>query len=127
MMGHLKQVISVFLATLMAMGCTRTIDIPLHQVESMRDPKTPCRVTMRDGTQYRVREFAVTDSTLVIKNLTPSDAYHDKAKLPLVVPLSEVTSVQKSEMTEWFWVGGVAIVVLFVAAAAASQVFSGSD
>ncbi len=127
LMKSIRRAIALVLVPLVAVACTRTIDVPVQQLESSRNVTTPYRVTMKDGTQYRARQFTVTDSTLVIKDLLPSDPRRDEATLPIVVSLDDVASVQKSDTTAWFWVGGVVVAAFIVVGLAISHVGVAGD
>ena len=89
---------SLVVAALLLTSCTRTIDVPMNQLGSgSKDVKTPHRIHMVDGSEYSVRQFTVTDSTVVIENLNTSDPRYQKAELPIVLHLRDVRSVEKTE------------------------------
>ncbi len=78
-------------------GCSKAINVPLDQVESVQDPKQRHRIHMKDGTEYAVRRFAVTDSTIVIHDLSPTDIRSDVVSEPIVLSRGSVASVERIE------------------------------
>jgi len=75
------------------------------------------RVSTTDDA-YTVKEFAVTDSTLVISKLGGSDKRYGDAKLPIALPLRDVKSVDRLETdtgkTFLVAMGGVLFAVLVI-------------
>jgi hypothetical protein len=74
---------------------------------------------MKDGTEYAVRRFTATDSTIVIDDLSPSDVRFGAADLPIVVSRNDVRSVERAEGPSFLLVGGfMALGILLIAALA---------
>jgi hypothetical protein len=55
---------------------------------------------MADGSSYKFRKFSVTDSTLVIRELSKSDERYGKADLPIILPLADVESMETKDARE---------------------------
>lgn len=120
----------LFIVALLATnGCTRAVDVPRAQFEAAsRDGSVTHRIRLKKNAEYMVRQFSVTDSTIVVTQLSPSDANYRLARLPIVIPLDEVDSIARAEPRKWvpFVVvgAGIALAVTVVAIAAS---FAGSE
>jgi len=103
------------LVALMATGCSRSVTIPPGQFEEASREKAKHRIELSDGSDFTVRRFAVSDSTVVIHELDSSDERYGRAQLPLSVPRQDVTSISKQEVRyqTTFWVVGSALVLGF--------------
>ena len=100
------------IVVLALVGCSRAVEIPANNLESVRDPKQRHHVVMKDGSLYSVRRFTVTDSTLVLDDLSPTDVRKGVAAEPIVVPRDSVASVAKIEGREGLVFGGFALLAL---------------
>lgn len=69
----------------------------MTDLESVHDRKARHHVSMLDGTRYSVRQFTVTDSTLVIDDLSPTDIRKDDVKEPIILPRDSIASVERLE------------------------------
>lgn len=85
------------MAVIALVGCSRTVDVPMNDLESVHDRKARHHVSMWDGSQYSVRQFTVTDSTLVIDDLSPSDTRKGAVNEPIVLPRDSIASVERLE------------------------------
>jgi hypothetical protein len=112
--------VMVVSAALVATGCSRTVNVPLNQVQSVRDPQARHRIHMIDGTEYAVRRFTATDSTIVIDDLSPSDTRFDSASLPIVLSRANVQSVTRAEGPHMWVVAGFMVLGVFLIVALSS-------
>lgn len=69
----------------------------MTDLESVHDRKARHHVSMLDGTRYSVRQFTVTDSTLVIDDLSPTDIRKGDVKEPIILPRDSISSVERLE------------------------------
>jgi hypothetical protein len=88
------------LAGLMALGCSRAVNIPSDQVDDLRwhQPGT-YRIRLHGREEYLVRRYTVTDSTVVVEELHPSDERYrfHRTEVPITIPLSRVESIARLE------------------------------
>lgn len=86
----------------MLAGCSQTTSIPRNDLDNPKYQKSSSyRVRVRDETVYLVRTFAVTDTTLLISELSPHSSPNAKHDMPIVLPLAEVESVENVEARTW--------------------------
>jgi hypothetical protein len=84
------------IALLLLGGCSRAVEIPPGQVD---DPQYQAvgsyRIRLQGREEYLVRRFSVTDSTVAIEELHPSDQRFrfGREKLPITVARERVLSV----------------------------------
>lgn len=119
-MRFFRRAIGSFMIALMATGCSRTVNVPLDQVDSVRDPKARHRIHMDDGSEYAVRRFTATDSTIVIDDLSPTDARFGTAKLPITLSRENILSVSRAEGPNILVVGSIMLVGVFFIVALSS-------
>jgi hypothetical protein len=104
---------------LIASGCSKAVQIPSDQVDAAaREESGRYRIQMVDGSYYTVERFSLTDSTIVIEKLGPSDARYKRIALPIDVPLADVESVSKYELDHdrtFFALVGAGVVALAIA------------
>ena len=88
---------------LIATGCSKAVEIPRSEIanEEYREPGS-YRIRMKGWEEYLVTRFSVTDSTVVIEELSPSDERFrfQRESLPMTLPLSEVSSISRKETRE---------------------------
>jgi hypothetical protein len=102
-------------------SCSQVKQVPIKQVGSgKKDYKTPYRLHTSDGAVYITRHFVVTDSTFVIKSLSPSDVRYEKATLPLTIPATDIVRIEKSEAGFGTYAVFVVIGLLAIAVTAGS-------
>jgi hypothetical protein len=83
--------------TLAAGGCMRSVEIPRNDVQASHQWHGYYQIkTTHD--QYTVKEFATTDSTLVIAALSNADRKYGRIDLPLSVRWDDVQSVSRQEV-----------------------------
>jgi hypothetical protein len=94
---HLALILTAFLVT----GCSGTKQVPREEFEAVsRQPLSFHQIFMADGSSYKFRKFSVTDSTLVIRELSKSDERYGKADLPIILPLADVESMETKDARE---------------------------
>ena len=91
----------------------------MKDLESVHDRKARHQVSMQDGSRYSVRQFTVTDSTLVIDDLSPTDARKDAVTEPIVLPRDSIASVERLEGHQYEIFGGFALVAVLLTIGAA--------
>jgi hypothetical protein len=118
-----RRVLSVAVIVLTVMGCSKSVNVPLDQVESVQDRKARHRIHVRDGDEFAVRRFTVTDSTIVIDDLSPTDIRFDAVDLPIVLRRSDVVAIERVEGRGqlFFIVIPAAVVLLLIGWATASR------
>ncbi|HET6349451.1 MAG TPA: hypothetical protein VFH88_10260 [Candidatus Krumholzibacteria bacterium] len=90
------------LALVFTSGCTGHVEIPREQFEAAtHDDYLSHRIRTKRGGEYVVQRFAFTDSTLVISTLSPADARYRGARLPIILPRSDVESVAGVKSNGW--------------------------
>lgn len=109
---------TLLLIAFMATGCSKAVEIPRDQFEPpASEGKGVHRICMVDKSSYEARAFSMTDSTIVIETLNPTDSRYKRVELPIVLPLSEVESISKYELDRgrsFFLLAGSFIVIMFV-------------
>jgi len=114
--------VSCVLIALMATGCARAVLVPREDYDraSQERGKTH-RVDMQDGSYYLARRFVVTDSTVVVEELYPSDKrYGPHVTMPISLTMQDVASISRVE-TNWMRTG---IVVLGITAVTVAAVWA---
>ena len=80
-------------------GCSKAVEIPRADIvdAKYREPGAYRIVVEGDEIEYLARRFSVEDSTLMVKELLPSDRRyrHEPSTTTHAVPLSEVISVSE--------------------------------
>lgn len=85
-------------AVLMLSACTKAIDVPAEQFEAAsKDNSNTYRIRLKRNAEYRVQQFALTDSTVVISMLSPADQSYKTTPLPLVLSRDEIESIARTE------------------------------
>lgn len=93
-----RRAVSLLLIALVATGCTRTVDIPLAQLEGAApEHKGKYRIWMVDSSLFVPSEFTAIDSTIVITKLSRDDERYGRAELPMALALREVRTIEKFE------------------------------
>lgn len=88
----------ILLMALVATGCTRTVAIPIAELEGAApEHKGRYRIWTTDGSRYITRGFSVSDSTIVIKNLDSYDDRYRVVELPVTLVLRDVKTIEKFE------------------------------
>lgn len=105
-----------------ATSCTRSINVPERSLTHSTSYEGLYRIETRT-TDFTVREFSVIDSTLVITRLGGSDKQFGTENLPIIVNLSDVSSISKLEAS----VIRTALAVVGVLAVAAVLIVATSD
>lgn len=95
-------------------GCSRTVDVPMNDLESVHDRKARHHVRMLDGSRYSVRQFTVTDSTLVIDDLSPTDVRKGAVTEPIVLPRDSIASVERLEGRQYEIFGIAAVIAVLL-------------
>ena len=92
----------VLIAALLATsGCTKAVDVPRDRFEMAgATPETTHRIRMKGNAEYTARWFSVTDSTLVITELSPADPNYRLLRPPIILPLDDVESVSRLESND---------------------------
>ena len=118
----LRRSIALILLVFMAAGCSKPVEIPRDQFEAAtREEHARYRIQMVDGSYYTVERFSLTDSTVVVEKLNPTDARYKRTALPIVVPLGAVESISRYELDKdksffaLVGAGVVALIVVFIA------------
>jgi hypothetical protein len=126
-LGMLHHVAVFTLLVFVASGCTKAVDVPRERFEAAsRDPSKTHRVRMESNAEYVVRHFSLTDSTLVIHELSPADANYRLSLVPIRLPLADVQSVERVESNNVLPVvviGGIFVMLALIDAAFGSGGF----
>ena len=97
-----------------AAGCSKTVDVAMSDLESVHDRKARHHVSMLDGSRYSVRQFTVTDSTLVIDDLSPTDIRKGAVTEPIVLPRDRIALVQRLEGRQYEIFGVAALIAVLL-------------
>ncbi len=116
--SQLRRLICVVLIAGMTTGCSKAVEIPRDQFEAAAGEESArYRVEMTDGSQYTVERFSLTDSTVVIEELGPSDERYKRAVLPIVLPLGDLEAIARYEFDKdrsFFALVGAGVVALAI-------------
>ena len=88
------------LSVLVLIGCSKAVELPRDQIANQPESHIGYRIQMVDGSRYSAKRYSVTDSTLVIEKLNPSDSRYKKVSVPIALPITSVQSVSKLELKE---------------------------
>jgi len=69
---------------------------------------------MKTNAEYMARRFSLTDSTLVVAELSPSDANYSLARLPVTLRLDDVQSIARVESNNVVPIGVIGVCFLLV-------------
>src|SRR5262245_1651602 len=92
-----KGTVGIALIGILASACARTVEYPRDDFETASRDDRPRIVMMTDGSQYIVQKFSLTDSTLVVEDLSSTDSRFKQVDWPIPVPFTEVPSIKKRE------------------------------
>src|SRR5262245_37664798 len=97
----LQRAVALVIAAMIVTGCSKAIEVPRDQFEATATRKhANHRINLVDGSRYSVKQFAVTDSTIIIEKLNPADSRYNEAKMPIVLPISDVESISRLDLRE---------------------------
>jgi hypothetical protein len=97
---YLKSAPSILLIALLATGCSKAVEIPRTEIDdpAYREPGS-YRIRVQGREEYLVRRFSISDSTIVVEELLPSDERFrtEREDLPTSIPLVQVESISRME------------------------------
>ena len=120
----MRRILTVVTLVAFLAACTRTVEVPREDIAASagKSSRRGWQIDTRSGERYRVKSYQLTDSTLVIGELSGTDdlyGSHDNATRE--IPMSEVASVSRVEISPWAvglmglsLLGGVVLLVLLV-------------
>jgi hypothetical protein len=120
-MRFVRRPLALVLIALLVTGCSHAVPIP--RAEWSPEPAVApgaYRVRLHGRVEYLVRHYAITDSTVVINELMPSDERfpHGRESLPIAIPLARVESISRMEpdwpMTSLAVVGLLGLVAFMI-------------
>jgi hypothetical protein len=115
---YLKRALSILLVALTATGCSKAVEIPRADIDNPKyhEPAS-YRIRMKGWEEYLVKRFTVTDSTIVIEELMPSDERYrfKRSSLPIEVPRDDVTSIAEIQAQEKTTFAVVAVTAIAIA------------
>lgn len=95
--------LSLILIALLMTGCSKAVEIPREDITKpeYREPGV-YRIRLHGIDEYIAERFSVTDSTIVIEQLSKSDERYrvERETLPVTVPIENVESVSRLEVNE---------------------------
>jgi hypothetical protein len=106
-MSALSRFITLILVVLVAGGCSKYVEIPRDQLDTVPDREEGYRVNLTDGTHYTALKFTTNEEVLVITKLSPQDPHYRKVPLPMVILWSDVESVSEYHKREG-WAAAIA-------------------
>ena len=97
-------------------SCSHAVEVPPEQFEAQSQLPLRARIVRTTGgEEYKMQKFAISDSTLVILQLSQSDVRYEKSKLPISLPLKEIESMKAIDQRGplfFFALGLFAVVLL---------------
>lgn len=114
----LRRVTSLTLIALMATSCSRAVEIPSEQIDDpVYQQPGSYRIRLDGREEYLVRRFTVTDSTVVIQELLPSDQRYrfGRQNIPVTVPRAAVKSISRMETNHGLTFGLLTASALLIA------------
>jgi len=98
-------------------GCMRAVDMAPAEVASRPEWQGQYQIRTTDD-RFLVRQFQVTDSTLVILRLNGADGKYGRLKLPAALPINNVRTVASLETdpmkTGFAIVGAIGLVAAII-------------
>jgi hypothetical protein len=117
-MSVLRRFITLILVALVAGGCSKYVEIPRDQLDTVPDREDGYRVNLTDGTYYTALKFTTNEEVLAITKLSPHDPHYRRVPLPMVILWNDVESVSEYQKREG-WAAAIAaatfVVIFFVA------------
>ena len=113
-----RQAVSLVLIALLVTGCSRAVEIPREQIDDpVYQHPGSYRIRLDGQEEYLVRRFSVTDSTVVIQELHPSDERYrfGRKDLPVTVPRAAVSSISRMETKHGLTFAVITLSVLAIA------------
>ena len=111
-MSNCRSAIAVLLTVFIMTGCTTGAEIPRRYIDDpkYREPGN-YRIRVKGWNEYFVKRFSVTDSTVVIEELSPVDERFRMGRegLPYTISWDQVESISRVKTST---VGTAAIVVV---------------
>src|SRR5262245_4437731 len=112
-MNDMYRAVALLLIACMMTGCSGAVEIPRNEIDDpkYREPGN-YRIRVKGWEEYLVKRFSVTDSTVVIEELSPGDERFrmGREKLPFVIASDQVVSISKVKINTM----GTAMIVLAV-------------
>lgn len=79
----------------MLSSCSHAVEVPPEQFQAQsRLPLRSHVVRTTGGEEYKALKFGITDSTLVILQLSQKDVRYGNATFPISLPLEEIESMK---------------------------------
>jgi hypothetical protein len=95
-----RGVIASVLLVAIATGCSKAVEIPRDDIADAkyREPGS-YRIRLKGWDEYLVKRFSVTDSTVVIEELLPSDEQFrmGRESLPTAISRDDVVSISRMQ------------------------------
>jgi len=118
-MVAMRRAIAILTCVLIVIACSRTSEIPRERFEAAsHEGADEYRINTRQGRTYIAQQYAVTDSSLQISTLMPSEFSDQLMPAALSIPLEDVVTIQKVDHGPPVYLMAAVGVVLFVAVAA---------
>ena len=96
----MRRAAALALIAVVVTGCSKAVEIPRADIDDpkYREPGS-YRIRTEGWNEYLVSRFSVTDSTIVIEGLLPSDERFrtGRNELPISVPRGEIASISQLE------------------------------
>jgi hypothetical protein len=118
MLPALRRSIALVLIIFMAAGCSKAVEIQRSEIgEPAYREAGSYRIRLQGHNEYLARRFSVTDSTIVVEELLPSDERYrlERVDLPIVIPLSAVEYVSRLQTNVGATIGIVTVAGLLIA------------
>jgi len=114
-----KRAIACLLIAFTAAGCSKAVEIPREEIQKPEYRKSGSYVIrLKSDQEYHARRFSVTDSTIVIEEVTSADKLHGAAlTVPFAISRSEIASIAHTKNHMGFWMGAAIIGVIAIAIA----------
>lgn len=95
----LSRGICVVVIALLATGCAHGVPIPRDRWEPAEKAGS-YRIRLHGRVEYLVTSYTLSDSTVVISGLSPSDQrfVQGREALPIEIPLAQVSSISRMEL-----------------------------
>lgn len=115
---RLRRAIALGLAFIMLIGCTKAIDVPADRFEAASHVEGVSHlIELNNGASYAAREFAMTDSTLVILKLNHTRDMYTSKKVPVTLRSEDIKAIKRLELNReksFFFLAGTGLLTVLI-------------
>lgn len=121
----MRRCLTLVTCALLLGGCSHMVEVPRDQfAAASHDEDTAYHIRTLSGDEYQVGAFQVSDTMLVITELSPTDPRYGSSALPIALHLADIQSVTREKRRPMLLIGALAVGA-FIAAVAVVELVTG--